>query len=511
MARLQSVTLRDPTDKDQTGARVWTRSSPWAGPGNPLPTEPGCNLAVAWGQDPRNASISTPGLDAGTSVPPLRLQEGSKSLVLTPEGDADQDGQLSPGDTARYILTVKNISSVVIPGVYVYDVAPANTTYVPNTTYWSADGSTWTKIPSSDDGGVLPLSVAGGYPLGDLAPGATWTIRFDVTLDSDSDYEELYNCDVVYSGAGAFTRCVTSFVASRDWGDLPDSYGTSRAANGPRHSRSGPLLGAAYDYEAQGQPSPAADGDDLTLVPDDEDGVTLIEWEAGALTFSVVVAGGDGCLNAWMDFTDDAGSGPGAAYADGDFTRPDGYDRVTVGETTYSEHIIQNVAVVAGTNTLVVTAPPSLDVAGHNLYYLRFRLSPGPCTTPIAPTGLVIGGEVEDYQLDIVSKPTAVRLLWFEVTGMEGQAITLGWETASEFDTVGFNLYRATSIDGQRTKVNAELIPTLLPPGSVEGAVYDYADTLPEQDKDQQVIYYWLEQVDIYGATELYGPLECQR
>ncbi len=402
--RLQSVTLRDPTDKDQTGARVWTRSSPWAGPGNPLPADPGCVLAVAWGQDPRNASISTPGLDAGTSVPPLRLQEGSKSLVLTPEGDTDQDGQLSPGDTARYILTVKNISSVAIPAVYVYDPLPANTTYVPNSTYWSSDGSTWTKIPPSDDGGVLPLEVEGGYPLGDLAPGVTWTVRFDVILDTEGNYEELYNCDIVYSGAGAFTRCVTSFVASRDWGDLPDSYGTSRAANGPRHSRSALLLGAAFDYEAQGQPSPAADGDDLTLVPDDEDGVTLAgapsEWWAGTLGFDVVLAGGDGCLNAWMDFTDDVGSIPGPESADGDLTNPGGYDTATVGETTYSEHIIQNVAVVAGPNAVGARVPPTLSIAEYNIYCVRFRLSPGPCTTAIAPTGFVAGGEVEDYQFE---------------------------------------------------------------------------------------------------------------
>jgi hypothetical protein len=224
----------------------------------------------------------------------------------------------------------------------------------------------------------------------------------------------------------------------------------------------------------------------------------------------VVVAGGDGCLNAWMDFTDDAGSIPGVASADGNFTRAGGYDTATVGAAAYSEHIIQNAAVVAGANTVAATAPPSLNRVGNNLYYFRFRLSPGPCTTAIAPTGFVAGGEVEDYQFNLANKPTAVRLLWFEVTGVEGQAITLGWETATELDTLGFNLYRATAIDGERARVNAELIPTLFPPGSLLGAIYEYTDTLPQEDQGQQ-IYYWLEEVEIHGNAELHGPLEAPK
>lgn len=103
---------------------------------------------------------------------------------------------------------------------------------------------------------------------------------------------------------------------------------------------------------------------------------------------------------------------------------------------------------------------------------------------------------------------TAVDLLRFEVTGVKNRAITLGWETASETDNAGFNLYRAEAVEGQRVKINAELIPTKLPPGSPFGAVYEYTDTGVRGAK-RTTYYFWLEDIDIYGNAELHGPVEA--
>jgi hypothetical protein len=50
-------------------------------------------------------------------------------------------------------------------------------------------------------------------------------------------------------------------------------------------------------------------------------------------------------------------------------------------------------------------------------------------------------------------------LLSFTATGAE-ESITLNWETASEINNTGFNLYRATAEDGKQTQLNAELVPT---------------------------------------------------
>lgn len=102
-----------------------------------------------------------------------------------------------------------------------------------------------------------------------------------------------------------------------------------------------------------------------------------------------------------------------------------------------------------------------------------------------------------------VGDPTAVELLSFTATE-EAEAIRLSWETASETDNLGFNLYRARKADGHRTKINAEMIPSQVAPGSPFGAEYEYADGTIQES---WVYYYWLEAVDVYGQTGLHGPL----
>jgi hypothetical protein len=100
------------------------------------------------------------------------------------------------------------------------------------------------------------------------------------------------------------------------------------------------------------------------------------------------------------------------------------------------------------------------------------------------------------------NSPTAVDLLWFKSRGRIS-SILVGWETASELDNVGFNIYRGEHADGPKFKINEELIPTLVPPGSPFGAVYKYRDTTAQPGV---IYYYWLEDLDISGKTNLHGP-----
>ena len=60
----------------------------------------------------------------GTSIPPLRLIEGTKSLTVA--NDTAPIGVLNPGDTVTYNITVKNSGPVVVNNVRVYDTVPAN-------------------------------------------------------------------------------------------------------------------------------------------------------------------------------------------------------------------------------------------------------------------------------------------------------------------------------------------------------------------------------------------------
>lgn len=155
-----------------------------------------------------------------------------------------------------------------------------------------------------------------------------------------------------------------------DFGDAPNSYLTTMAANGPRHTvLAGFSLGATVDAEADGQPDAFALGDGA-----DEDGVILPGGGFKAcLTQPVLVTLTNSAamatpkLDAWIDWD-----------GDGQFNDP--RDRVATG-----------LALVAGANAVNVNVP--CDAKSVETF-TRFRLS----STGVAlPTGLAANGEVEDY------------------------------------------------------------------------------------------------------------------
>ena len=119
---------------------------------------------------------------------------------------------------------------------------------------------------------------------------------------------------------------------------------------------------------------------------------------------------------------------------------------------------------------------------------------------------VTVGPNAEDVDFGFWDPtPTAVTLAGFWATARDG-TILLSWETVTEIDNLGFNLYRAESIDGARTRLNAELIPGQMP-GSPAGAFYEQVDATVQLDVDY---YYWLEAVDLDQHTDLYGPVSAK-
>jgi hypothetical protein len=164
-------------------------------------------------------------------------------------------------------------------------------------------------------------------------------------------------------------------IGAVDFGDAPDSYGTTLAAGGPNHRMvAGFSLGATEDTEAEGQPSAGANGDGA-----DEDGVTFPN--AGLLTACSTVnvpvtltntaAMNTARLDAWIDF-------------DGDGTFDSPRDRIATGQ-----------ALTPGANTVIVHVP--CDVRSV-FSYARFRLS---STGVSGPGGPAADGEVEDYAVTV--------------------------------------------------------------------------------------------------------------
>jgi hypothetical protein len=98
--------------------------------------------------------------------------------------------------------------------------------------------------------------------------------------------------------------------------------------------------------------------------------------------------------------------------------------------------------------------------------------------------------------------PQAVTLALFEAEAA-GNEVVVRWETASELNNVGFNVYRGLSAQAEPTRLNGALIPSQAP-GSGSGFSYGY------HDSDVQpgvTYYYWLEDVDSSGVATRHGPV----
>lgn len=166
-------------------------------------------------------------------------------------------------------------------------------------------------------------------------------------------------------------------IMALDYGDAPDpTYPTLDAGDGARHIIGGGLyLGASVDFEADGQPTVGADGDDLDG-NDDEDGVVFTSGVGVGLDASLeVTASGAGRLNAWVDFNSDG-------------------DWADAGEQIFTDQML-----VAGVNSLSIAVPASATLGTS---YARFRLD---TNGGLAPNGYATDGEVEDYMVEIVEGP----------------------------------------------------------------------------------------------------------
>jgi len=158
-----------------------------------------------------------------------------------------------------------------------------------------------------------------------------------------------------------------------DYGDAPDSYGTSFNNNGARHNleSSTVYLGDAVDAEAQ---APSYPNSDDSVGVDDDDGVSFItDLAAGETALISVKTTGAGYVNGWIDY-DQSGTF-------------DANEQILVGR------------LFQGGSQIISFDVPSDIVTGAT--WARFRVS----TTPnLTATGGVVGGEVEDYEVALYGR-----------------------------------------------------------------------------------------------------------
>lgn len=233
----------------------------------------------------------------------------------------------------------------------------------------------------SQTGKVAGLPQAPSNPqlyLG-YAPG------YQASLTLDNDWVTGQNEIIVWVDSSQYSQGFLAQTTSQgycsDFGDAPDSYGTTKASNGASHvltdftgSTAPLMLGSAVDEEPDAAGLTGTDDDSTGT--DDEDAATLAPLSALSTTYSATLnvtntSGAEATLAGWIDTDRD-----GVFEAD---------ERATA-------------QVAAGATQATLTWSGLAATPGDS--FARFRLYPGTVADP-SPTGAVSGGEVEDYPLTI--------------------------------------------------------------------------------------------------------------
>ncbi len=184
-------------------------------------------------------------------------------------------------------------------------------------------------------------------------------------------------------------------IASYDFGDAPDSYGTLLDSNpedglpdptpGAHHLRIGPSLNFSDD-ELNGQPNSGinpgtGDDDNPQFGFDDENGVFFGSFVQNAAAVVYVAPTASGYLNAWFDFGHD-----------GSFDQP-------------GDQIFNDLFVSPNNFNLLTFAVPDLGLSEGQSFvtFARFRIAAN-ANHVNSPYGFAASGEVEDYGF-IVEQP----------------------------------------------------------------------------------------------------------
>jgi len=208
--------------------------------------------------------------------------------------------------------------------------------------------------------------------------------RFQFVLEGISTFESRWqggsNSGFGFDGDGDFAIQPSCF----DFGDAPESYGTSLAADGARHLLTpGLVLGERIDFDPDGQPSNDALGDDENRAAD-EDGVTD----------EIVVTTGDESIVSVSVTNDTDAAATLAGWVDLD------------GSGTFDDGELVTVEVPANSGTAAYDLTFAAATTADDTF-ARFRLFPAGVTT-FAPTGEAAGGEVEDYTVSVLDRDITI-------------------------------------------------------------------------------------------------------
>jgi LruC domain-containing protein len=222
-------------------------------------------------------------------------------------------------------------------------------------------------------------------------------------------------------------RCALAPIVSQDspttdFGDAPDSYGSSINNNGARHDVGDGTLFLGENVLTE----PNAYADNGSGV-DDNDGIQFVTGvEAGKTAIVDITASAEGFVNAWVD-----------ADKDGEFDA--------------DEQVIISEAVNAGSNIVAYDVPTWSETGST---WARFRLSSEESLSPI---GGVSDGEVEDYPIDIAEQ-NVTALHYPSSDTWATLAFEDNWPLVGDYDMNDLVVhYRLSSYDVEGTLMRVKI------------------------------------------------------
>ena len=356
-------------------------------------------------------------------------QPGATPSKANGLGDVEVTGEEAPIEIGNRVWAdmdrdgIQDSGEPGVPGVHVQLKTPSGSVLATVTTdnngfYFFNDAT----VPDGDpvtpgnQPGLLPLTAykicipaadfGNGQPLNNFGVATPDQVGTGLSDFSDSDGIVQGNGDVMImlttGNSGENNHTYDFGVIPTDYGDLPNTYGTTEGNNGPWHYINTNLkLGACVDGETDGQPEAMAGmmtgGDDNTVGlatagtcgqgGDDENGVTfttpLIPGNTACVSVNAMnMTGSAAVLQAWIDFngngtfesTEQLNTG---SFAPGGATVPAG----------------------GLSNASLCFDVPSTATFQGGAAFIRFRLSPSGGLNPTGGTG--VDGEVEDYKVTL--------------------------------------------------------------------------------------------------------------
>lgn len=312
------------------------------------------------------------------------------------------DFAFHPKDGKIYAVSSKN------GDIYQIEPTTGQSTVVANTGY-TASGSAF---------GAAYFDVSGYFYFVRNNDGNIY--RSDLTEPANISGNTVYFAKASPTNSNDGARCANAPViaSNSDFGDAPNSYGTSLVDNGARHliDYDNYFLGSTIDAESDAFVSPDAD-EEQNL--NDEDGVIFKTGLVSGLDsqLNITVGGSSsGYLNAWFDWN-----------RDGDFDDAD-------------EHVFDGLQLAPGPHDLLYRVPKE---ASPGKSWARFRFSD---TSALNSNGGYSNGEVEDYEIEINAGNTS----YLYYPG-ENSFVTLAYEDKwPEIGDYDFNdvvlFYRVTQV-----------------------------------------------------------------